>query len=111
MRGIAFLACFLLATACSQSPQDKQVDAIRSQAKNEAAAIKARGDAQAIPLDQQSEALSLKAKQAGGYEGKRLNVQARASKEQAKLIRQQAEQQSGAVKEAADARIKALESR
>lgn len=111
MRTMRFLIVCLLTTACTQSPEDKQAGEVRSQAAQQAANLKDRAEGQARPLDQQASALANEAKAAGGYEGKRLDVQAHALKEQAKLIRQQADEQSAAIKEGADARIKARRSR
>ena len=80
-------------------------------ASNQAKAIANKAELQAAPLDQQADALSNQAKQAGGYTGKRLEVKADALQQEAKLIREQADKQGDAIKEAADARIKTIQSR
>ena len=107
----AWLSTLILIAGCTQSPQEKQTDQIRSDAHQQAEAIKQRAEAQASPLDQQAKSLQAEAKQAGGYSGKRLEVQADSLQQQAKLLRQQADQQAAAVEEAADARVKAIKSR
>ena len=111
VRVVLLFAVCLVIEACTQSPETKQAHQIRSQADQQASAIKSRADSQAAPLEKQATALGAEAKKVGGYEGKRLDVQAHALKEEAKLIRKQADEQSAAIKEAADARIKAIASR
>lgn len=110
-RAVPLLLLLLVAAGCTKSPQDAQAEQIRGEARNQAEVIENRAETQARPLDQQADALHNQAKQAGGYDGKRLDVQADALKEQARLLRKQAHEQSDAVKEGADARIKALRSR
>src|SRR5690349_9858032 len=112
MRSIALFTLALAAAGCAQkSPEQQQLDQIRSDASNQAKAIENQAELQAAPLDQQAEALSNQAKQAGGYTGKRLEVKADALEKEAKLIREQADKQGDAIKEAADARIKTIQSR
>jgi len=110
MRAFLLVSLFFV-FGCSQSPQGQPAAKIRSDADNQAQSIIARADAQAKPLDAQADALQNEAKQAGGYTAKRLNVQADALRKQGKLLREQADEQGDAIKEAADARVKALESR
>jgi hypothetical protein len=111
-RSIALSALSLIAAACAQkSPEEQQLDQIRSDASNQAEAIENQAELQAEPLDEQADALSNQAKQAGGYTGKRLQVKADALQQEAKLIREQSDKQGDAIKEAADARIKAIQSR
>lgn len=110
MRFTVLLAPLLLA-ACSQSPQGKQIDALRDAANKEAEEIEAQADRQADPLDDQAKALREQAKQTGGFDGKRLEVQADAMGKQADLLREQAEEQAEAVRAAANAKVQALESR
>ncbi len=112
MRSIAFVALGLAIAGCAQkSPEEQQMDQIRSHASNQAKAIENQAELQAAPLDQQADALSNQAKQAGGYTGKRLEVKADALHQEAKLIREQADKQGDAIKEGADARIKTIQSR
>lgn len=105
-----FVPALLLVAGCTQSPQAKQTDQICSDARKQAHEIKDRAEVQASPLDQQAKSLQVQAKQIGGYAGKRLEVQANSLKQQAKLVRQQADEQGDAVQEAADARVKAINS-
>jgi ABC-type transporter Mla subunit MlaD len=108
MRSIALVVLSIAAAACAQkSPEQQQLDQIRSDASNQAKAIGDQAELQAAPLDQQADALSNQAQQAGGYTGKRLQVKADALQKEAKLIREQADRQGDAIKEAADARVKA----
>ena len=95
MRSIALLSLSLLAAGCAQkSPEQQQIDQIRSDAGNQAKAIEQRAEAEADPLDQQAEALSNQAKEAGGYTEKRLRVKADALQQEARLIREQADKQA-----------------
>ncbi len=109
--GFLLAASIAILAGCTQSPEQKEVTDIKQGAASRAAAIDNQAEAQAAPLDQQAEGLRNQAKQAGGYAGKRLDVRADALAKEAKLIREQADGQSAAVKEAADARVKALRSR
>jgi len=112
MRAVFVLALpLILLAGCAKSPQEQQSSQIRDAARDQAQAITERAEAQAGPLDQQAEGLRNQAKQVGGYAGKRLNVQADSLKKQADLLREQADRQGDAVKEAADARVKQMESR
>jgi len=89
-RSIALVALMFAATGCAQkSPEQQQMDQIRSDASNQAKAIENQAELQSAPLDQQADALQ----------------------QEAKLIREQADKQGDAVKEAADARVKAIQSR
>jgi D-alanyl-D-alanine carboxypeptidase len=111
MRAFAAIALMITAFGCSRSAEDQQTDQIRAQARERADAITRHGDEVAKPFEQQAEALRGEAKQTGGYDGKRLQVQSDSLREQAKLVHKQATEQAGAVKEAADAHVKALRSR
>lgn len=111
MRALFLLTLATLATACSRSPEDQQVHQIRATAEQQADSLANAAEARAAPLDQQAQTLAAQAKQAHGYDAKRINVQADALRKQAKLLREQGHDQAAAVKEAADARIKAIRSR
>jgi outer membrane PBP1 activator LpoA protein len=111
VRALPFVTTAILFAACSQSPEQQQADQIRGDANKQAAALTHRAEAQAAPLDEQAEVLKNEAKQVGGYNGKRLNVRAGALKQEGQLDRKQGDEQAAAVKESADARIKALHSR
>jgi len=111
MRAIAPLLALALLAACSRSPQQQQIDAIRTEADQRADAIEEEGGNQAAPLKQQETTLREQAKQAGGYDGKRLTIQAEAAEAQADLLRQQARDRSEAVRAAATAKVKEIESR
>lgn len=110
MRSI-WLLPIIMTAACTQSPEEKQSEQIRASAAKQADALKDRARTQARPLDQKADALHAQAKQVGGYGGKRLTVEADALKKEASLVREQADRQADAVKEAADARVKELKSR
>lgn len=91
--------------ACMQSPEAKRADLIRGEASTKVDAIKDRAAGEAAPLDREADSLRYQEKVAGGYEGKRLGLQADALETQAKRIREQASEQGKAVNLAADARI------
>jgi hypothetical protein len=110
MRTLLFLTIVLIA-GCSRTPDQQQTDQLRSDATNGAAAIEKQANAEADRLEQRAAALGEQAKQAGGYTGKRLEVRADALTKEGRIIRDQADQQADAVKQAANARIKAFESR
>jgi hypothetical protein len=84
---------------------------VRSDARNQASVLEDQAEVEAIHMEQRAGALSQRAKQAGGFTGGRFEVQADAFRKEAKIVREQAGQQADAIKEAADARIKAFESR
>ena len=86
-RSIALVALMFAATGCAQkSPEQQQMDQIRSDASNQAKAIENHAELQAAPLDQQADALSNQAKQAGGYTGKRLEVKADALQQERTVV-------------------------
>jgi phage-related minor tail protein len=111
MRPFVLAPLLLLAAACSQSPQAKQIDQIEDQADEQADAIVDAARQRAEPLETRATQLREQARQAGGFDGKRLEVEAEASEKQAGLIRDQAREQAQAVKAAANAKVQALESR
>jgi hypothetical protein len=100
-----------LATACQRTPEQQQADQLRADAQQRGAAIKNRASAEADRLAQEADDLYNQSNRAGGYTGQRLNVRADALAKEAKIVRRQADMQASAIKEAADARIKATESR
>lgn len=83
----------------------------RSRAKNASALIEHTADQEGDRLDQQAAALKNQAKQAGGLSGERMKVRAEDAAKEARLVRKQADMQADAVKEAADAKVKAIKSR
>ncbi len=111
MRPLLALAMVALTAACQRTPEQQQADKLRNDAQERGSAIENQGETQADRLQQQAEALDNEAKQAGGLTGERLKVRADALAKEAKIIRKQADMQADAIKEAADARIKATESR
>lgn len=111
MRMVRLIAFVTLVAGCQQSPEQKQAQALRDQAKAQAAALAKTADTQAGGLEQHAKALRDQAKQAGGFSGQRLEVQADALSKEAKLIRKQADVRGDAIKESVDARIKTTESR
>ena len=112
MRPLPFLAIFLsVATGCQRTPEQEQADNVRSIARQQGASIENRAGTEADRLEQQAAILENEAKQAGGMTGQRLKVRADALNQEAKIIRKQADKQAEAIKETADARIKASESR
>jgi hypothetical protein len=111
MRTLTALSIFALAVACQRTPQQQQNDKLRQDAQLQGAAIENQADTQANQLESKAAALHNGAQQAGGYTGRRLNVRADALDKEAGLIRKQADMQADAVREAADAKVKASESR
>lgn len=105
------LLLIVLATACQRTPEQQQAEQLRAGAQQRSEAIENQAENQADQLKQQAEVLYNESNQAGGYTGQRLKVRADALGKEAKIVRKQGEMQAGAVKEAADARIKATESR
>ena len=84
---------------------------IRNDAQQRGSVLENQAETQADRLQQQADALEIEAKQTGGLTGERLRVRAKALTEEAKIIRKQGNMQADAIKEDADARIKASESR
>jgi hypothetical protein len=113
MRSLLPLAALALLAACSQSqtPQEKQIESIRADADKRADAIEDAADRKAGPLDEQAKALRDQAKQAGGFDSRRLEIEAESLEKQADLIRDQAEEQAEAVMASANAKVQAIESR
>ena len=105
------LAMVVLTAACQRTPEQQQADKLRSDAQQRGAAIENQADTQADRLQQQAEALNNEAQQTGGLTGERLKVRADALAKEAKIIRKQGGMQADSIKEAADAGIKASESR
>jgi hypothetical protein len=111
MRPLLALAIVALTAACQRTPEQQQADTLRNDAQQRGSAIENQAETQADRLEQQADALNNEAKQAGGLTGERLKVRADALSKEAKIIRKQAGMQADAIKEDADARIKASESR
>lgn len=109
---LPLVAASLLA-ACSQAqtPQEKQIESIRADAKERAERIEEAADRRADPLDDQAKALRERAKQTGGYDARRLEIQADSLAKQADLVRDQAEDQAESVMATAKAKVEAIESR
>jgi hypothetical protein len=110
MRGRVALVIVLLA-GCQRTPEQQHADQLRSSAHEQAGTIENQAENQADEFQQQADALNNQANAAGGYTGKRLQVRADALSKEGKLVRKQANMRADAVKEAADARIKASASR
>src|SRR5438270_12071887 len=111
MRGSLALALIALASACQRTPEQQQTDHVRADAQQRGAAIESQADAEADRLGRQADDLYSQSNRAGGYTGQRLKVRADALAKEAKIVRKQADMQASAIKEAADARIKASQSR
>ena len=111
MRTLSALAIFVLTTACQRTPDQQQADMLRNDAQQRGSVIENQAETQADRLQQQAEALDIEAKRRGGLTGERLKVRAEALAKEAKIIRKQGDMQADAIEEAADARIKASESR
>lgn len=111
MRSILALAGLALTPGCQRTPEQQQADAVRSEANKRAAAIENEADVQAGRMEQQASDLHNQAIQAGGMTGERLGIRAKALDKESKVVRKQADTQADAIKEEADARIKASKSR
>jgi protein involved in sex pheromone biosynthesis len=111
MRALAVLGIVLLLVACQRTPEQQQNDKLREDAQQRSSDIENRADTQADQLEMKAKVLDNEAQQAGGYTGERLKVRADALAKEAKIIRKQANMQADAVRESADARVKASESR
>ena len=112
MRQLLLLVIVTLAVgACQRTPEQQQADQARSDARERGALIENQADSEADQLQQQAAELENEANQAGGMTGERLKVRAEALKDEAKIVRKQADKQADAIEESTDARIKASESR
>lgn len=112
MRQLLLLVIVTLTVgACQRTPEEQQSDQARSDARERGALIENRADREADQLQQQTAELENQANQAGGMTAERLKVRAEALKDEAKIVRKQADKQADAIKESTDARIKASESR
>ncbi|MEP6983160.1 MAG: hypothetical protein ABI853_05890 [Sphingomicrobium sp.] len=111
MRRSLPLVLIALATACQRTPEQQQADMLRKDAQQRGSAIENQAKTQADRLQQQADALNIEAEQRGGLTGERLKVRAAALAKEADIIRKQGDMQADAIKEAADARIKASQSR
>jgi hypothetical protein len=111
MRACLALTAIALTVGCQRTPEQQQTDSLRADAQQRATAIENEAGIEADRLDQQADVLANQAKQAGGFTGQRLKVRADALAKEAKIVRKQAGLKADAVKEAADARIKASQSR
>lgn len=111
MRLILALAVLALTPGCQRTPEQQQADVVRSEANKRAAAIENEADVQAGRMEQQASELHNQAIQAGGMTGERLGIRAKALDKESKVVRKQADTQADAIKEEADARIKASKSR
>ena len=111
MRPALAIGLVILTGACQRTPEEQQADSLRGEARLRGGEIENHADREADRLQQQAEALENEAQQAGGLTGQRLQVRADALSKEAKIVRKQADMQADAIMEAADARIKASESR
>ena len=112
MRPLSVLAIVIFAAvACQRSPEQQQADALRNDAQQQGASIENQAAGEADRLQQQASDLKNQADQTGGMTGERLKVRADALNDEAKIIRKQADMQADAIKESADAQIKASKSR
>lgn len=112
MRPLLIFAIFTLAIGgCQRTPEQQQADQARSIAQQQGALIENRADLEADQLQLDAANLQNEAKQAGGMTGERLKVRADALEKESQIVRRQADKQADAIKESADARIKASESR
>ena len=111
MRFLLFLAMLASMAACQRTPEQQQADALRSNARQRGAAIENKANAEADGLQRQASDLENQAAQAGGMTAERLRIRANALDQESKVVRKQAGMQADAIKEDADARIKASKSR
>ncbi|GAA4033224.1 hypothetical protein GCM10022281_11260 [Sphingomonas rosea] len=111
MKSAVPVVALLLLAACQRTPQEQQIHDIKAQADERADAVEQAADGRADPMDAQAKALREQAKQVGGYDGKRLEVQADALEKEADLTRAQGNDRGDAIRAEADAKAKALESR
>ena len=73
--------------------------------------MKAHAAAEAQSLDRNAQALDTQGKQAGGFTGERLKVEAEASKKEAEIVKRQGEARAEATVEVARGQAKAIRSR
>ena len=111
MRFLLVLAALASMAACQRTPEQQEADALRSDASQRVAAIENKANAEADRLQQQASDLENQAAQAGGMTADRLRIRANALDQESKVVRKQAGMQADAIKEDADARIKASKSR
>ena len=111
MRFLLVLASLALTAACQRTPEQQQAHSVRSDARQRGAAIENEADTQADRLHQQASDLQNQANEAGGMTGERLGIRANALEQESKVVRKQGDMQADAIKESADARIKASKSR
>ena len=111
MRFLLAIAMIALTLACQRTAEQQHADNVRSDARQRGATIENRADTQADRLQQQASDLQNQATQAGGMTGERLRIRANALDQESKVIRRQAHMQADAIREDADARIKASKSR
>ena len=111
MRFLLILAVLASMAACQRTPEQQQADALRSNARQRGAAIENKANAEADGLQRQASDLENQAAQAGGMTAERLRIRANALDQESKVVRKQAGMQADAIKEDADARIKASKSR
>jgi hypothetical protein len=111
MRFLLFLAVLASVAACQRTPEQQQDDAARADARQRGVTIENKANAEADRLQQQASDLENQAAQAGGMTGERLRIRANALDQESKVVRKQADMQADAIKEDADARIKASKSR
>ena len=111
MRSLAVLGIIFLLAACQRTPEQQQNDKLREDAQRRGADIENRADTQADRLEAQAQVLEDQAQEAGGFTGQRLKVRADALAKEARIIRKQADMQADAIRQSADAEVKASESR
>ncbi|GAA4747072.1 hypothetical protein GCM10023264_10960 [Sphingomonas daechungensis] len=111
MRPLLAAIIVFAAAACQRTAEQRAADELRNDAQQEGASVEKRAASEADRLEQQASDLGNEANQAGGMTGKRLNVRAQALNDEAKIVRKQADMKADAIKESADARIKASKSR
>lgn len=111
MRFLLVLIVLTSMAACQRTPEQQQADALRSDARQRAVAIENEADVQADRLQQNASDLQNQAAQTGGMTGERLRIRANALDQESKVIRKQGDMRADAIREDADARIKASKSR
>ena len=111
MRPLLAFAILMLSAGCQRTPEQQQADTLRADAQRRGSVIENQAELEANQLEQQADALNNEANKTGGLTGERFNVRADALAKEARIVRKQADMQADAIKDAADARIKASESR
>lgn len=96
---------------CERTAQDTQAEGLRTAADKEATQLTAEFQSEATALGQQSRQFHTQAKQAGGYTGERLEVQADALDREGEILLKQGRAKAAAVREAADAQAKHIAAR